>query len=341
MIDLNLVKKDILDIIIKSEVFNPQDISWITTILYRLDGKNGVEQIRPLALLCEKYQIEKPKLTPFQCYMIELEITHALNVAKSLYSKQRSILIGVPQRKKHPKFNVPNLFGLVTPQNLKVEIDTCYGLGYCESRHYFVEKALQKNRDYTHIFFIDDDILIPLNALTTMINLYEPIVGANYMKRNVLNETVCTTVTQDPEFIYTNNLVESNKDDMKPVPVSGMGLGCVLVDINVFKKLSPPYFQFVHDTFENGMKRNLILGEDTFFIHKALTAGFTPKVIPGLVPIHTDLKTGNQFGPDWLVDPVTKKIRPEHEEHYCKFACKTQELYHPDIDTIFNQPTRI
>jgi len=340
MIDLELVKQDILDIVIKTNTFNTMDISWITSILYRSDGKNGVDQLRPLALLCEKYNNDKKNLTPFQSYMVELEIQHHLYAAKSLYSRQKSILIGVPQRKKHHKFYVPNLYGFINPQGIKVEIDTCFGLGYCESRHYFVEKALQKDKDYTHVFFIDDDILIPINALGIMLEYNEPIIGANYMKRNVLLESVCTAINEDAQFIFSNKEVKCKKNDLSLVPVNAMGLGCTLVSIEVFKKLSKPYFQFVHDIDAQGNKRNLILGEDTYFIHKAITCGFTPKVIPGLIPIHTDLQTGHQFGPEWLIDPNTKQIKSELFNHYCQFACKPQELFASDVDTIFSTPTR-
>lgn len=341
MIDLEELKKHIIQIVQDTNIFNQQDFTWIVSILYRLDGRNGIDQLRPLILLCEKYNIEKEKLLPFQRYMMELEVNHALYAAKSLYSRQRSILIGVPQRKKHPRFTVPNLCGFISPQSLKVEIDTCYGLGFCDSRQYFVDKALQKGKDYTHILFLDDDILLPLNAIGKLVEANEPIVCANYTKRSVLLESVCTSIVEDEKYVYTNQVVKSEKDNYKMIPVNAMGLGCTLVEVDVFKKMQMPYFEFVYDTFENGRRKNLLLGEDTFFTHKAIVSGYIPKVISGLAPVHTDLKTGHQFGPEWLVDPVSHKIRSEYQEQYCKFACNPQELFTADIDTIFNVPTRI
>lgn len=340
MIDLEELKKDIAQIVQQTEIFNQQDFAWILSILYRLDGRNGIDQLRPLVLLCEKYNKEKTGFTPFQCYMAELEINHALMAAKALYCRQRSILIGVPQRKKHSKFTVPNLAGFIPSQTLKVEIDTCFGLGFCDSRQYFVDKALQKGKDYTHILFLDDDILIPLNALTMLINQNEPIVCANYTKRSVLLESVCTSTQPDQKFIYSNQSVEPKQNDYSLVPVTAMGLGCTLVEVDVFRKIKPPFFEFVHDTFEDGRKRNLLLGEDTYFTHKAIISGYTPKVITGLTPVHTDLKTGYQFGPEWLVDSSTHRLKPAYEQHYCKFPCPTKELYTADIDTIFNNPIR-
>ncbi len=132
MLDLNLVKKNVIDIIADTQIFNLNEFSWISSILYRSDGKNGIEQLVPLIMLCEKFNLEKNTLTPFNLYMKKMEIDHAFYACKSLYSKQKSILIGVPQRKKHSKFLAPNLYGFLTPQGIKVEIDTCYGLGYCD-----------------------------------------------------------------------------------------------------------------------------------------------------------------------------------------------------------------
>ncbi len=341
MISIDLIKKDALDICIKTEIFSIEEISWITSILYRLDGKNGLEQLKPLILACEKFNLEKNKLTPFQQYVMILEIQHCLYATKSLYSRQKSILIGVPQRKKHYKYSVPNLYGFANPQGIKVTIDTCYGLGYCESRNYFVEKALQKNTDYTHVFFIDDDILIPQNALSIMLNSCEPIVSANYMKRSELYESVCTSIEPDEQLIFGHKEVKAKKDDFSLVSVNAMGLGCTLIDLNVFKKLEPPYFQFIYDNLENNQKGNLILGEDTYFVHKSIANGFTPKVIVGLVPIHTNLKNGKMYAPDWVIDKETNKIKNEYIDKYCQFACNPKELYSEDIDTVFKQPTRL
>ena len=86
---------------------------------------------------------------------------------------------------------------------------------------------------------------------------------------------------------------------------------------------------------ENGKKKKLLIGEDSNFCQTAMISGVQPMVISGLSPLHCDFRTGKYYGPEWIVDPGTRKIRKEYEDLYCKFMCPVSELIAPEIDQTF------
>lgn len=329
-----------------TEAFSQADIAWCELILRRGDGQNGVEQLKPFVMRCEEFLDKRDELLAkaaatgrSQKMKIELEksgLHQALFSIKSLYYKQKKILLGVAQRKRHPQHIAPNLGSFIAPQAYRVEVETVYGKGYAESREYLANKAIELN--CTHILFVDDDILLPLNALDMLIQANEMFVAANYYKRNPLLESVVTAPGPDPLVGTHNVIIEAKQGDYTPVPVNAAGLGAALINVELFRMMPKPWFEFVWETLPNGQKGRLLIGEDSHFLQKMLMGGLTPKVIPGLCCLHVDFATGRHYGPEWLVDPTKRKVRPEFEEMYCKFSCDTKELVCEDVDTVFKGP---
>lgn len=347
-----LNKSDLIKAMLASvkatDSFSPSDLAWVELILRRDDGQNGIEQLKPFIVRCEEFLDKQESLLQKSkengrdpTVRIELEKTvlhQALFAAKSLYYKQKKILVAVAQRKRHPLHVAPNLGGFIAPQAYRVEIETVYGKGYAESREYLTNKAIETN--CTHILFVDDDILLPLNALERLISANEMFVAANYYKRNPLLESVVTAPGEDKLFNTHNMIVEAKQGDYTPVPVNAAGLGAALINVDLFKMMPKPWFEFVWETLPNGQKGRLLIGEDSHFLQKMLMGGLYPKVIPGLCALHVDFASGKHYGPEWLVDSTKRKIRPEFEDKYCKFSCDTKELVCEDIDTVFKGGNR-
>jgi hypothetical protein len=337
---------EMLKSIKSTEAFSAADLAWCELILRRNDGQNGAEQLRPLVARCEDFLDKKEELErksketgrspKMRLDLEKISLHQSLFSAKSLYYKQKKILLGVAQRKRHPQHVAPNLGGFIAPQAYRVEVETVYGKGYAESREYLAEKAIETN--CTHILFVDDDILLPLDALDRLISANEMFVAANYYKRNPLLESVVTAPGEDKQVGYHNIIVEAKKGDYGPVPVNAAGLGAALINVDLFKMMPKPWFEFVWETLPNGQKGRLLIGEDSHFLQKMLMGGLTPKVIPGLCALHVDFATGKHYGPEWLVDPIKRKVLPEFEEKFCKFSCDTKELVAEDVDTVFKGP---
>lgn len=131
-------------------------------------------------------------------------------------------------------------------------------------RNDLFKQALDINADY--IFWLDSDMVIPSTTLLRLLNHGKQIVGCNYMKRSLPVKTVAYMDTKDWESWIP--LVK--KDDL--VKVEGVGMGCILMETQIFKKISKPYFEFIYkeDTDDwhgedfNLLKKFREIGIDTF-----------------------------------------------------------------------------
>lgn len=323
-----------LGILKESNVLSEEDLRWCDDIIHRTDGQSGIEQLIPLVSTADEYNKVKGKLTLWEDYLKQKDIAHRLYTVKALFYKQKRILVAVPQRKKHPKVDVPNLGGFLCPQNFRADVLPVFGLGYAESRQYFVDKALAEGV-YSHILFIDDDILLPIDAIGKLVNANEDIIGCNYVKRNPLLESVATRIESDPTTIFNNYMVEPKQDSNNVIDCNCLGLGGTLISMNAFQKVPKPHFFFRWEFNPDGSRKRLLVGEDSNFCQMAMMNGIKPKIIPGLVPLHVDFKTGQHYGPTWLVDPATRRVRKEFEPYYCNFSVDPRELAAPDNDDTF------
>lgn len=338
-IDRKKLNESILSIFKATEIISEDDLKWLEFSLNRKDDLVSIESFRHLIESCDKYLnfSKNPELRDWDRYSLQQNIEGQLFACKGIYYKQKKVLIGIPQRTKYKNLLAPNLYGFIAPQSCRFDIDACYGLGYCESRQYFVDKALA-DHSFTHVMFVDDDILLPLDAIDRLLSYNEMFIGASYAKKNVLLESTATHIVPDPAFHFTNSAVVCQEGDYVPVPVNAMGLGATLINLDFFRGLPRPHFSFQFEYDRTGGRRVLV-GEDSLLVQRALISSppIQPKIIPGIVAVHTDFQDGKQFGPEWLVDPVTRKIRPKFEEKYCKFACDPRLLAFKDIDTAFQR----
>lgn len=121
-----------------------------------------------------------------------------------------------------------------------------------EARNALVARA--QEAACTHIFFLDSDVVVPPNALERLISWHKPIVAASYVKRVEPHQLL-------GEF-ENGGINGAPLREMSTIP-----LGCALIKLDVFDKLTRPYFAYL--TTPEGS-----ISEDTFFSHKARNAGF-------------------------------------------------------------------
>jgi len=155
-----------------------------------------------------------------------------------------------------------------------------------QARNNGVEIARGFGADY--IFFLDSDMLFPSTALFRLLLHRKDIVGATYTKRVAPFDILGTKLAEQPA-VLSGDLLE-----MQRIPT-----GCLLIKMDVFEKLSKPYFRFDVDA------QGSIVGEDYVFCDRAREAGFRiwcdavmsreighigqsvhrlPELVPGLAP---------------------------------------------------------
>lgn len=141
--------------------------------------------------------------------------------------------------------------------------------------HYARNKAVWEavNQKATHLMFIDSDIAFPPDGIERLLKRQFDIVGGLYFGRvapfpvaKVAHPTIPNAMT---------NPVSIPEDDV--FEVKAIGTGFLLINMDVFKKLEPPFFYHTEPS-EFGLMThpfpNNEIGEDIAFCLKAREAGF-------------------------------------------------------------------
>lgn len=127
------------------------------------------------------------------------------------------------------------------------------------------EKLVERARDWgaDWILWLDADQTFPSTTLLRLIGHGEPVVGANYPRREDQARPTATRVAADGG----RELVWSTEDKIEAgllEPVADMGLGVCLVSMAAIARLEPPFFADIR--------------EDVYFFAKLRAAGLIPKV---------------------------------------------------------------
>ena len=155
-----------------------------------------------------------------------------------------------------------------------------------DARNTFIETALDNNFDF--VFFMDTDMTFPKGTLATMIrhmgNIKEdspPVLGGVYCNRGSdFRYHVYEWVEGEDGW---KSMKLNLNDGLKKV--DAIGTGCMLADMNVFKVIEWPWFEYEYKIF-NGKKDRL--SEDMTFCKKCKEKG---------IPIYadTEIKCGHML----------------------------------------------
>ena len=145
-----------------------------------------------------------------------------------------------------------------------VTFDFVKGYDCAKARNDIAKRTL--NDGYSHVLMIDSDIVVPANALLDMLEHPADIVLGCYPHKNTKKHEVELFKLGQPDF------VERFKYDELPVDfprlsVKGGGMGCALVQADVFMRLPFPWFKYV--IYNSGS----VLSEDLYFCNEARKAG--------------------------------------------------------------------
>ena len=139
---------------------------------------------------------------------------------------------------------------------LPVVIEQCY---LHEARNKLVRVALESRADY--VFFMDDDLVFPADALERLVAHDKDIIGPVYCQRNPPHVTLGNPLDADVHF---------GLGKMNYIPG-----GLMLMKIRIFSKMKPPWFKFKWRS-DKATKDNPdgTIGEDVGFCWHAREKGF-------------------------------------------------------------------
>lgn len=115
-------------------------------------------------------------------------------------------------------------------------ISMSHGQSPARNRNIIIQQAIDNN--FTHVFFVDDDVCIPKDALTRLLAHDKDIVSGLYLMRNFPHAPVAFNVAlNDGKCRF--KFLRDNETGL--VEVVNFGLGCCLIKVDVFKKIPAPW----------------------------------------------------------------------------------------------------
>ena len=124
------------------------------------------------------------------------------------------------------------------------------------------ERAPVECSTASHLFFIDDDTLLPPDALTRLLAHDVPIVSGFYTIRHAPFWPIPSRKVPGGTYVHITKYCKGLQE------VDLVGAGCLLIKREVFEAMEEPYFWYYSDHFKGDTT------EDTYFCEKAQKLGF-------------------------------------------------------------------
>lgn len=145
-----------------------------------------------------------------------------------------------------------------------VDFDYVRGYDCAKARNVAVQKATHGNYDY--LMMVDSDTIPPRDALVNMLEFPADLVIGCCPRKNSKTHEV-TLYPPDPDN-YHHMMTYPDLPDASRIKVRGGGAACILINVQMLKELSYPYFKYI--VYDNGDT----LSEDLFFCSKVRKSGY-------------------------------------------------------------------
>lgn len=225
-------------------------------------------------------------------------------IAKSYFDRKvRTIRVGAPHRKQGDR-NATNFIVMQPPAGFNCDITEPFGYTVPDARNFIVQEAINEGIDY--IFFVDDDVIVPRNALVKLIKHKVDVVGGMYYRKYFPLETVGMHENGDGQ--------PGSMDDYTIGDIIHNTLvlpsGCTLIKVEVLKKIEYPWYKIIT---VNGRPT---LTEDTYLCQKLKNIGVDIITDTSIQCIHVDYNKGVFYGHPNIVDQKLNAIRPEYRDYF-------------------------
>tara|TARA_R110000782_G_scaffold59276_1_gene123096 strand:- start:701 stop:1315 length:615 start_codon:yes stop_codon:yes gene_type:complete len=152
-----------------------------------------------------------------------------------------------------------NLTASLQKNNIEYHLLVNLGTVIPQQRNTLVDEAIQV--DATHILWLDSDMHFPSTTVQQLLAHNLPIVAAAYSTRLKPQRSVAFLDKDD----LTNRLTKNTGVHL----VFAVGMGCMLVDIEVYKYVQKPWYQYLYNKDTQDLS-----GEDIYFCKTAGDAGY-------------------------------------------------------------------
>ena len=181
---------------------------------------------------------------------------------------EKSVFIAVPQRPRvDSRFVGPfnALINTTAQQGVPLTVRHGFGSPLWKVRNSLTRAFMAS--DKTHLFFLDDDVIPPANAIIKLLSHNLPIVSGMYRRRDDPHYPILLYLTRNRKTGHVTRF--SYRHKFKPpkglIKCHATGAGCLLIERSVLEKIGDPWF-VAHD--------KPFLGEDIDFCLKGLARGY-------------------------------------------------------------------
>ncbi|MFA7507417.1 MAG: hypothetical protein WCZ11_04190 [Bacilli bacterium] len=217
--------------------------------------------------------------------------------------KVRTIMVCSPHRNKGDR-NATNFNMMQTPTGFNCFLNEPFGMTVPDARNFAVQKAISEDIDY--IFFVDDDCIIPRDALVKLVHHKADMVGGFYYKKYLPLESVGMHINEKDQPISI--------DDYKIGDIIHNTLvlpsGCTLINVKMLKKIEVPWYKSVT------ISGRAALTEDTYICQKVKDIGVDIITDTGIQCVHVDYTKGMFYGHPLIVNYEDNTIRAEYREYF-------------------------
>lgn len=162
------------------------------------------------------------------------------------------ILIAIPTFENIAPETFKSIYDLQTHHETTFEY--CKGYDCAKARNTIAQKAVSGGFDY--VLMVDSDMIIQPDTLEKMLEYPVPVCVGVYPRKNTENEETELFKFTERDFTDRFTFQELTTDRIQ---IKGSGLGCALINVEVFKVIPFPWFKYV--TYDDGA----VLSEDLFF----------------------------------------------------------------------------
>jgi hypothetical protein len=180
-------------------------------------------------------------------------------------------------------------------------------------RELIMNDAIEQSYDY--LFFVDDDILLPNDALVLLVETAErdpdaAVVGGLYYSHDSLRPmTVAAWDSSNTSTAHVPAFTSHSTD-----VVAGVGFGCALLRVSAARKLTAPYFA-AQIFIERHARRARLCNEDYLYCERVRRAGNTVRLDARVRCPHYDRGNGSVAPGVWENDAVTSVPRMFVAQH--------------------------
>lgn len=171
-------------------------------------------------------------------------------------------------------------------------------MGFAAARNKIIESALDVAQEspVDGVFWVDDDLIIPPDTITQLLEHKLDFVSALYFQR---------AVPYWPLFAFLNKNGSFQWAEQYPAnviaPCDGIGFGCVYTSMKLLKGISQ-LPECVKEGPFGGDFGKRTYGEDFTFCIRAKMAGFQPH-------IDTSIKCDHHMGPEFSNEELFKRFK--------------------------------